>query len=240
MAKRTTKVVRVQAELTNGATAGEVVAPILTISEPNMHEVAIRICGETEYCQNRFSIKAREIMRQRQAEGSTAKKGRKRDPKNFEACFEEAQYRLPDGWGIPAGAFRNALVSACRLCGFAMTVSKLAVYIIADGKDTLDGTPLVRITKGKPVCREHPVRNESGVADIRARPFWEEGWEAVVRIRYDADVFTDTDVINLLMRVGCQVGIGEGRPDSKKSTGMGWGLFRVVETVEPEEESNDQ
>jgi len=32
----------------------------------------------------------------------------------------------------------------------------------------------------------------------------------------------------LLARVGMQVGIGEGRPDSKNSAGMGWGLFEVV------------
>ena len=35
------------------------------------------------------------------------------------------------------------------------------------------------------------------------------------------------DVTNLLMRVGQQVGIGEGRPDSKNSAGMGWGTFNV-------------
>jgi len=29
------------------------------------------------------------------------------------------------------------------------------------------------------------------------------------------------------MRVGQQVGICEGRPDSKNSAGMGWGLFTL-------------
>ena len=46
-----------------------------------------------------------------------------------------------------------------------------------------------------------------------------------MRVRFDADQFTLTDVANLLMRVGMQVGIGEGRPFSKNSNGMGWGLF---------------
>jgi hypothetical protein len=57
---------------------------------------------------------------------------------------------------------------------------------------------------------------------------WRPGWEAKVRIRFDGDQFTLTDVTNLLMRVGLQVGIGEGRPDSKMSTGMGWGMFEVL------------
>jgi hypothetical protein len=30
------------------------------------------------------------------------------------------------------------------------------------------------------------------------------------------------------MRVGIQVGICEGRPDSKNSAGMGWGTFKLV------------
>jgi len=56
---------------------------------------------------------------------------------------------------------------------------------------------------------------------------WREGWEAVVHITFDADMLTATDVANLLSRAGMQVGIGEGRPDSKSSCGMGWGTFAV-------------
>jgi len=57
---------------------------------------------------------------------------------------------------------------------------------------------------------------------------WDEGWEAQVRVRYDADQFTLEDLANLLARVGVQVGLGEGRPDSKSSAGMGWGTFMIV------------
>jgi hypothetical protein len=74
---------------------------------------------------------------------------------------------------------------------------------------------------------ESVVRNETGVPDVRWRPYWDE-WEASVRVKYDADQFTATDVVNLMMRVGQQVGIGEGRPDSKDSAGQGWGTFEVL------------
>lgn len=40
-------------------------------------------------------------------------------------------------------------------------------------------------------------------------------------------MFSHNDIVNLMMRVGQQVGIGEGRPDSKNSAGMGWGLFDI-------------
>jgi hypothetical protein len=53
-------------------------------------------------------------------------------------------------------------------------------------------------------------------------------WGAKLRISFDAERFTETDLANLLMRVGIQVGICEGRPDSKNSAGMGWGTFKLV------------
>jgi hypothetical protein len=56
---------------------------------------------------------------------------------------------------------------------------------------------------------------------------WRE-WSAVVQVSYDADQFTLEDVTNLMSRVGLQVGIGEGRPDSRESAGLGWGTFELV------------
>jgi len=200
----------------------------VTISEPNIKYMKINILGTAPYVQNKFSAKAREMMKAKQEAGSTAKKGAKRDAKDFQQCYKDAMHIMEDGSpGMPAPAFRNAMISACRVCGFQMTKAKLAVFIMADGFDADDGTPLVKITKGEPHYSEMAVRNETGVCDIRPRPMWNPGWEAVVTVRFDGDMFTETDIINLMLRVGMQVGIGEGRPDSKKSCGMGWGLFDI-------------
>lgn len=201
----------------------------LTIAPPNIKTALFKIRGTAPYVQNKFSQKAREQMHETQSQGSTAKKGKKRDPKDFKAAYEGAMHRSADGWcGIPAPAFRNACISACRMVGFQMTKAKLSIFVEADGFDGDDGTPLVRITKGKPEYSELAVRNDSGVCDLRARPMWREGWEAEVRVRFDADQFTLQDVANLMLRAGTQVGIGEGRPDSKNSAGMGWGLFELA------------
>ena len=202
---------------------------VVTIAPPNFQTGVFRIRGIAPYVQNKFSQKAREQMRAMQEAGSTARKGSKREAKDFHAAYEQAIHRTAEGWaGIPAPAFRNAMISACRTVGFQMTRSKLGLFIEPDGFDADDGTPLVRITKGEPEYHEAFVRNETGVVDLRPRPMWAPGWEAVVRIRFDADMFTLADVANLLMRAGLQVGIGEGRPDSKKSAGLGWGLFEIV------------
>ena len=200
----------------------------VTIKAPNLTTAVIRITGKAPYMQHRFSKKA-EIMEKQQA-GSTAKSKKQREARDFERDFADAQHRSMDGWcGIPAPAFRAALISACRLVGFQMTKAKLSVFVEADGFCAKDGTPLVRLDAGEPEMTTMAVRNETGVVDIRARPMWRT-WGADVRITFDADQFTLADVTNLLSRAGLQVGIGEGRPDSKKSAGLGYGLFTVEAT----------
>jgi len=192
----------------------------------NEETVAFKIRGIVPYVQNKFSQKAKNEMKEKQEGGSTKIKGKKKEAKDFKQVYEAAIHYAKEGWiGIPCSGLRAAMISACRLAGFKMTHAKLSLFVEPDGFDADDGTPLFKITKGKPKYVEHHVRLESGVADIRPRPMWDSGWEALVRIRYDADQFTLKDVANLLMRVGKQVGIGEGRPDGKKSCGMGWGLF---------------
>lgn len=199
------------------------------IKAPNLQTAVMVIEGTAPYVQNKFSFKAKQKMMETQMQGSKAKSKKEREPKDFDALYAGCQHISDDGWhGIPAPAFRAAMISACRIVNFAMTRAKLAIFVEPDGFDKDDGTPLVKMTKGKPERHDSAVRNDSGVVDIRPRAMWKPGWRSEVRITFDADMFTTQDVANLLSRAGQQVGIGEGRPDSKDSTGMGWGTFRVL------------
>lgn len=210
-------------------TATTTTAEVVTISPPNFQTAVFTLVGTAPYVQNKFSQKARYQMHEAQANGSTARKGKKREPKDFQACYEDAKHKAPDGWiGVPASGLRRAMISACRIVNFHMTKGKLALFVEPDGFDADDGTPLVKII-GEPFYSELAVRNDSGVCDLRPRPMWNPGWQAMVRIRFDADMFTVSDVANLLMRAGQQVGIGEGRPDSPNSCGMGWGTFEIAD-----------
>lgn len=125
------------------------------------------------------------------------------------------------------------MISACRLVDFKMTIAKLTLFVEADGHDALDRTPLVRIysDQEEPENWIAPVRNSDGGFDLRARPRW-HNWQLRPRIRFDADRFSLTDVTNLIARVGMQVGIGEGRPDSKRSAGLGMGHFEIASSEE--------
>lgn len=198
----------------------------INIAAPNMEIAEFKIIGTAPYMQARFNKKAMDKMMEKQAAGSRGNKGTKKSARDFDADYHGAMHKTKDGWcGIPAGAFRNAMISACRLCGFKMTIGKLSVFVIADGLDQVDGTPLVKLI-GKPERCDMAVRNATGVCDIRVRPLWRE-WSAVVKVRFDADQLSTADIGNLLARVGMQVGVGEGRPDSKESCGLGYGLFEI-------------
>lgn len=208
-------------------------APGEVVIKPINQQMAIvPIRGIAPYVQNAFPQKAINQIMATQMAGSQARKGKKRDPKDFDEVYQGACHISREGWlGIPASAIRNGCISACRTVGYKMTVAKLSVFVEADGFDAVNGMPLIKIT-GEPIRHTMPARPESGGVDIRVRPMWLEGWTANLRMRWDADQFSASDILNLLMRVGLQVGIGEGRPDSKKSAGLGWGLFEVVQSEE--------
>jgi hypothetical protein len=177
---------------------------------------------------HRFSAKLKEEMKQKMETGKAASSKKNRDPKDSMKTFNESRYRNKEGWdGFHAGSLRKALISACKLVGFKMTLAKLSIFVEKDGIDSLEPQiPLIRIRDCEAVKQEDMARVETGQPYVTIRAGY-HNWTAMPWIRWDADQFTLADVTNLLSRVGLQVGIGEGRPDSKNSAGMGWGLFHI-------------
>ncbi|MET0666894.1 MAG: hypothetical protein ABWZ01_00090 [Methyloceanibacter sp.] len=204
----------------------EVVSVVVT--RPNMVTTRFKIVGTSPYMHARLSAKTRDELLKKfthDEQRSASKKARK--ARNLKADYEGAIHRSKEGWpGIPASAFRTGMISACRLVGFKMTFAKLSVFVPAQGFDKEDGLPLIRI-HGAHESNIMAVRNTTGVIDLRVRPLWEPGWWAELDVRFDADQFKEEDVFNLLLRVGEQVGIGEGRADSRNSAGIGFGSFTV-------------
>jgi hypothetical protein len=201
---------------------------IAVVHPANIMRATFRIVGTAPYVQAKFSEKARQKMMADMSTPKAAKKAKtEREPRDYDRDFQQAQHVSTEGWnGIPCPAFRSAMIDACRTVGLVMTKAKMSVFVIGDGLDRDEGTPLVRLIGKKPERTEMLVRNDNGGADIRIRPMWRE-WEADVTVEFDADMITPESVVNLLDRAGRQVGVGEGRPFSKNSTGQGWGTFTV-------------
>jgi hypothetical protein len=178
----------------------------------------IPIEGTAPLIQNRFSEKARQMMLDHQQGHAT-----EREPKNPDALFEAAQYRLPgDRYGHPAVAFKSAVVGGARFfrgSKITMTGLKVALFVKGEGADML-----VAID-GVPKMREDPVRNATGVADLRYRPvYWP--WTATLQIVYIRNQFS-LDSLIALVDAGGNVGVGEWRPE--------FGTFKVAENVQAKE-----
>lgn len=199
------------------------------ITPPEYETVTIKIRGSAPLVTHKFSKDSQDKMQAKQEAGQRASNKKERNPKNFKKLCDGATYTSKEGWhGVNAIGFRHGMISACRLDGFKMTKAKLSFDVLPDGFDKETLQPIVKITKGKPRQFTAVARNANGMPDLRSRPMWAPGWEATVRIRFDAGQFSSKDIVHLMMRVGKQVGIGDGRPDSPRSGGCGWGLFELL------------
>lgn len=212
------------------ATKNAVEAKRVQISAPRMGRASFQIIGTEVLVIHRFSSKTQKEMEAKAIAGKTASSRKNREPKDQLATFNEARYVSREGWdGFHAGSIRNAMVDACRLVDYKMILAKMSIFVEADGHDKDEPQiPLIRII-GKPVMQKDMARVATGAPYIAIRPAYHD-WKAVIRIRWDEDQFTISDVTNLLSRVGMQVGIGEGRPMSPNSCGMGWGTFEIAKT----------
>lgn len=199
----------------------------VSIKAPSFQIASFKLIGTAPLVIHRFSKKTADQMAQKMEVGKSASSKKNREPKKPEDSFNEARYIAPAGWdGFHAAAIRLACIDVCRLVNFKMTLAKMSIFVLPDGWDAQEPqVPLIRII-GKPIMQRDVCRVETGQPYICYRPAYHD-WKASVRIRWDTDQFSLNDISNLLMRVGVQCGIGEGRPFSKNSAGMGWGTFDV-------------
>ena len=199
----------------------------VVITPPKMARAKVTIQGTAPYLQNRFSSENRDKMLATQKEGSAAKRTRKaKAPKDFEKIYKASMHVAREGWcGIPATALRNAMIDACRLTEMDMVRAKMCIFVIAQGLDSENLEPLVKID-GEPKMHIERVKVGINSTDLAARAMF-ENWSSTFEIEWDDDVFKAQDIVNLLARAGWQVGIGAGRPLSKMSGGTGKGTFKV-------------
>lgn len=204
-------------------------------------------------------------LREGRVEGAdkpVAAKRPKRDPVRE---FEDSLYQMPDGegYGIPAGAFKKAMLSALGLVNFARQRKVKPNMLFAVGANVFHtlrpgGKPvkytgeawtpnqdLLRIEtpEGKPMepqSYEDYVRTQGirPVAMLRWRGLFPPGWTVRLPVTIkDVSLILAEEIIEACARAGFMVGVGEGRPE--KTSALEYGLFEIVSETAAEAEERE-
>lgn len=198
-------------------------APALDIRALSTESMLVPIVGTSPVITHRFSEKARKQMLDNM-QGRKAPKV----PKDPDAEYQAAMYRLDDGgYGIPALAFKQAIVDASRFYGknVSMVILRMAVFVKGVFPEA-GGQALIPID-GEPHMREDVTTVGMGGHDLRYRPEFSE-WSAVLPITFVSSMLTADSVLSLIQAAGMGVGVGEWRPERSGD----FGTFAIDETRE--------
>ena len=192
----------------------------------NLQHMTLTLEGDTPLICHAWSEKAKKQMRDKQMKKAKIAK----EAKNPEQDFYDSLYMLDEKgalvpqngkpsrsgrYGFRTIAFKAAAVGACsHVDGVTKVQARGAFHI--DGE-------FVRIEGPPPVKREDMVRIGMGVADLRYRGAFEK-WKVSLSIRYNANVLSAEQIVNLFNTAGFAIGVGEWRPEKDGSFGMFHGV----------------
>lgn len=187
----------------------------------------VTIIGDAPLIVHAWSHKAKKQMLDKQMKSAKGAREAK-DPK---VDFDASMYRLSNGgYGFPSVAFKSAAVTAgTSVAGLTKIAARQAFHILGEDADmagvfkgSKSRVNLVRI-HGKPQMREDMVRVGMGTADLRYRAEFPE-WHAKILVRYNKNVLSESQILNLLNTAGFACGVGEWRPERDGQ----YGLFHVA------------
>jgi hypothetical protein len=187
---------------------------------------------------NKWSEKAIKMIEDKHA-GKAAKQKEARVPVEE---YEASRYVYinekgkEEGYGLPACAFKSALVAACRLIDdkkkFSMAHMKQAIHVIGtDGKTGPDA--MVQIMADDftgprdSEFRRDMVRLKDKTATPRYRAMFQD-WGTVLTIEFEKDAFTPVQIAQLITKAGRGCGVGEWRPSAPDSMNGSCGMFELV------------
>lgn len=209
-------------------------ATLLEVPKLNIRRLKMRLVGDSILVTHRFGEHTMdEIVKKQMGMAVSGKKGK--SPKDPVAIFASGLYEMPgtqfvihdsdpeNVWaegqfGFPAVGLKAAAVRAATSCGLKMTETRQAFHI--------DGDLVEILCKPGPKMRRDYVRPQLGVTDIAFRPEFTE-WSMDMVVKFNADVITSSQVVNLFWRAGFGVGIGSWRPEKDGQ----WGMFHVDPNV---------
>lgn len=177
----------------------------IEIPAPNIKMMRVKIVGTAPMIFHKWSEKAIKMILDKQLKKASANT---REPKDPQKEYEDSFYKNKKGEvAFPALCIKQAMVGASRnVEGLTMTLLRGGVFVVGDE----DGLIVVKYKKKE--RRQDMVRVGMGVADIRFRGQVKD-WSMEFDIKWNADLFSQEQVLNLLNIAGFSCGLGEWRPE---------------------------
>jgi len=190
----------------------------VTIPAMDIRPIEIELVGDSPLVVHRWSEKAKSMLLAKQMKKAKQAKAAKSPEQDFidslywysEKPENPTLEDVENGeFGFPAIAFKAAAVDACsHVDGLTKVAARGAFHIDGD---------LVRI-EGRPTPREDMVRIGMGVADIRYRAEF-RSWRVRLPIRFNANLLSPEQLVNLFETAGFGIGVGEHRPQRNGQNG---------------------
>lgn len=180
---------------------------VVSIPALKVRRMEITLVGDSPLICHHWSDRAKSQILDKQMKRARAAK----EAKDPERDYEDSLYRdASKSFVFPAVAFKNAAVDACsHVSEITKVEARGAFHVIGEW---------VKIN-GKPSPREDMVRVGMGSADIRYRGEFKK-WAATITVRYNENVLSAEQIINLFNTAGFAIGIGNWRPQKNGSFGM--------------------
>lgn len=204
----------------------------ITLPQLKIGTLALILVGDSPLVVHAWSFKHKKEMLDKMMKKAKPA----REAKDPRADFEQSMYRLSDGgFGFPSVALKSAAVTACTsVSGVTKVAARQAFHVLGEDVDVagvFDGVKmrqnLVRIDGSEPRMREDPVKVGMGAADLRYRAeFWP--WRTQILVRFNENVLSTEELLNLFNTAGFAVGIGEWRAERDGQAGA----FHVATEVE--------
>lgn len=152
----------------------------------------------------------------------------RKDPRSPMERMLDACHLIPTNnpkkflYGLPLGAIRKSIVTAGGRFSRNTKTGLSGIFQLVGGVSTSSST-VYPIHGPEPKLDSRPVNPQGGSQMTAHRPIWDPGWSVKIVIRFDSTLIKFDQIINLVRRAGCSVGVGCMRVEK----GYDYGTFDV-------------
>lgn len=188
------------------------------IVAPKIKVLDVPLVGDTTFIPHQAGEKVKADLLRRQVD-----KVKNREKRDLDAEYEDCFYKNAKGKLIILGAaFARALLSVVPdFEGISGAEVKRNIRILSD-------ECLLEYGEIEPRIDRVLLAGIGRTMDVRKRPYIHD-WKTTVKVQFNANKFSEAEIINLFEAAGQCVGVGDWRPEKGGNHGM-WHVRRGNET----------